>query len=596
MLRNLTEIKHKVWIFTFEYKGIAKVGGLGEVPSNQAKFLSEKFDVTVFIPSHGQLDNLKKKNNVEKLPFKCVGQLEPMSMGINRPESSYIIEYYKMREKNVDIILLKGENMFTSTFLDDKIVYNPDTFSLKICLYSIGIRGIIEYFIGENAEQLPHIVHLHDYHVVIPFIGMKQVLKKHDLDVRSIITIHLLTWQRFNLNFYKACGIDDTPIKIITKDGFKEKSITEIFIDTCLEEQESPLVEKIGAYISDIVTSVSMSYLSEEIIPHLGADLIAYKSDFVWNGCDWNYESLIKEINDNFGEEMRDILKLRNQSEISREDMKKYLLVHKLGNLKESPIINSKRILETIRHISQDNPYIKNGSIIPFDESGPLMITTGRISPQKGFETIFDAIPHVIKQVPNAKFLFLLNPTEYSLNEMEFYSKFIKKYPKNVRIIFGVAAEVYKFTHLVADIYAALSRWEPFGIMALEAMALKLPVIATKVGGLQESIIDIKSDPINGTGFLVDKDDCQEFAKYLTSFFILAEISKDHVKKEKDTKISIDRISDEVIKFLAINDNDYYNKIRNNCYNRVNNYFRWNIVTSKLVFLYNKVMELNHIN
>ncbi len=55
------EIKKIVWIFSFEYAGIAKVGGLGEVPANQAKHLAEEFDITVFMPSHGQLEDLKKK-------------------------------------------------------------------------------------------------------------------------------------------------------------------------------------------------------------------------------------------------------------------------------------------------------------------------------------------------------------------------------------------------------------------------------------------------------------------------------------------------------------------------------------------------------
>ncbi|GAG96990.1 unnamed protein product [marine sediment metagenome] len=61
--------KDNIWIFTFEYAGIVKVGGLGEVPANQAKNLSTDFDITVFIPSHGQLSNLEKNFVWEKLAF-----------------------------------------------------------------------------------------------------------------------------------------------------------------------------------------------------------------------------------------------------------------------------------------------------------------------------------------------------------------------------------------------------------------------------------------------------------------------------------------------------------------------------------------------
>ncbi|MFX1273795.1 MAG: glycosyltransferase [Promethearchaeota archaeon] len=590
------ENKDKIWIFTFEYKEIAKVGGLGEVSSNHAKNLAEKYEITVFIPSHGQLNRLYKTSSIKKLPFNCVGQLDPTIFGINRHESSYSIGFYKFKKDNVNIILLSGENNFTSSFLDDEIVYNPDTFSIKMCLYSIGIRSIIDFFIKECRQELPEIVHLHDYHVVIPFIGMKQVLKKYGLDLGSIITIHLLTWPRFDLNFYRACGIDDTPIKVFTKDGYKEMNIKEIFI-ACEKKEfyhdnyEPPTVEKVGAYISDMVTTVSKSYLDENIIPVLGFDLIGFKTDFIWNGCDWNYDLIINEVFNAFGDEMHKVLQLPKGSEITREDMKKYLLTYKIGNLSESPLINSKKILEKIKQISTNNPYIKNGSIAPFDESGPLMITTGRISPQKGFETIFESIPQIIKHIPDAKLLFLLFPTDYSLKEMEDFSEYIKQYPKNLRIIFGVTTEIYKFAHIVSDVYAALSRWEPFGITALEAMASKLPVIATRVGGLQESVIDIKNDPINGTGILIDKDDPYEFAKSLISLFTLSRISNNPIEKKIETEQEINSISDEVIKFIAINDNEYYNKMKENCIKRVNKYFRWNIVTAKLAILYDKIKK-----
>ena len=71
------ENKKCVWIFSFEYAGVAKVGGLGEVPANQAKYLSDQFNITVFMPSHGKIEGLKGKYALEKLPFTCVGTINP---------------------------------------------------------------------------------------------------------------------------------------------------------------------------------------------------------------------------------------------------------------------------------------------------------------------------------------------------------------------------------------------------------------------------------------------------------------------------------------------------------------------------------------
>ncbi|MFX0187559.1 MAG: glycogen/starch synthase [Candidatus Hodarchaeota archaeon] len=594
---NLISNKKKVWIFTFEYAGIAKVGGLGEVPANQAKNLIEQFDLTVFLPSHGQLERLEKIKEIIRIPFNCVGQLDLSLFGINEPISSYEVAFYKVKLNGIDIILLSGGNSFARKYLDDKIVYNPDTFAGKLCLFSIGIRCLVEYLI-DHKEDLPDIIHMHDFHVVIPFIGIKQELIKHGLDVASIITIHLLTWPRYNIDFYYACGIDDTPLKIFMKEGFKLMSFKEIFaLCEDIKGIHPPTVEKIGAVISDLVTTVSQSYLKSDIIPNLGQDLIEFKSNFIWDGCDWEYDDIWQIIFNTLGAEMRQVLSISNESTITRKDMKKYLLNYKIGHLSQSPLISSENVINVIEGISEGNPYIKNGNVKSFSETGPLLITTGRISKQKGFETILEAIPKVTRVIPEAKFLLLLLPTDYSLNEIRTYANYIKLYPENLRIIFGLAAEIFYLAHIAADVYCALSRWEPFGIIALEAMASKLPIIATKVGGLQESVIDIRSDLENGTGMLIEKDNTSQFADALISLFLLAEISE-KVKNgmsiyDPEIMLLVNQIPDQISKSQVLIEPNYYDKIKENCYRQVNNNFRWHVVSKKLVNLYNQVMNLH---
>ena len=594
---DMTEKKPNIWIFTFEYAGIAKVGGLGEVSANQTQNLTNYFDFTVFIPSHGQIERLKEEYEVERLPFNCVGQVNPYELGLKEPESSYYICFYKLKMKGVNIIIVAGENSFTQKYLDDPIVYNPDTFKLKLCLYSIAIRCYISYRADNNQEKLPDAVHLHDYHVVIPFIGLKQILAKQGLDVASIITIHLLTHPKFNLKFYYACGIDKTPISIRTNNGTKFLPIDQIY-EICKKnnrEGEIPTVEELGAFVSDLVITVSESYLKSHIIPKLGGKLIEFKTDFVWNGCDWNYENIKANVLKRFDKELRNILNLEQEQKITHIQLKKYLLEYKIGNLKESPLIKSERILDVINEISNGNAFIKNGKIKSFSNAGPLIITTGRISHQKGFDTLLEAIPKVIKEVPKAKFLFLLLPTDYSLTEIREYAKYVKKYPENIRIIFGVAAEIFHLAHLAADIYCALSRWEPFGIIALEAMAVRLPVIATKVGGLRESVIDVRKDPENGTGLLIKKDDVEKTVEALITFLRLAQISESSGYTpniyQTDAINLINQIPDEIVKSKIILNANYYEQIRENCRKRVETTFRWENVSKKLISLYRDIIK-----
>lgn len=590
--------KDNIWIFTFEYAGIVKVGGLGEVPANQAKHLANDYNITVFIPSHGQLENLDKTFEWEKLPFNCVGQINPSQFGIIEPETTYNISFYTSKINNVNIVLLHGENPFTNRFLDDKIVYNPDTLDGKISLFSIGMRCYIDFLIDTRKYELPNIIHIHDYHAVIPFIGIKQILAKNGLDVASIITIHLLTWPRYTIDFYRACGIDQTPIIIHLKEGFKPLTLQEIF-SICLKKSEgyhSPTVEMIGAFVSDIVTTVSQSYLKSDIIPNCGKELIEFKSNFIWDGCDWDYDEIFKQVLRNHETEIREILQIPLEKDLTLQDMKKFLLTHKIAHLDRSPLIQSEKILNVINEISNGNEFVRNGYIKAFDESGPLVITTGRVSPQKGFETIFEAIPKVIEVIPNTKFLFLILPTEYSLNEIKIYAQYVKKYPNNLRIIFGVATDIFYLAHISSDVYCSLSRWEPFGIIALEAMSAKLPVIATKVGGFQETIIDIRSFPEIGTGILIDKDNPAQFADALVSLFKLKEISE-RVKDKKDIYETenfqlVNQIPDKILKSLVLLDPHYYNKIKENCYKRVEHNFRWKIVSMKLIELFTMIKNL----
>ncbi|MHA1724017.1 MAG: glycosyltransferase [Promethearchaeota archaeon] len=596
-----------IWVTCFEYQGIAKVGGLGEVSVHQTSSLSKDFDFCVFLPSHGQIERLKTHYQVQQLPLHCKGKQKFSFIKNKKKRREFQIDFYKVKMEDINVILLSGGNSFTRGFLDNKIVYNPDSLQGKICFFSIGMKFYINKLLEKkNYNALPKIIHLHDYHVVLPFISIKQALMKKGFDTSSLITFHLLTWPRFELDFYKDCGIDDTPFRILTREGNKNLTISEIFnliLETWKEQQarkslnthEIPTVEQVGAVVSDLVITVSESYLKSDIIPNLGNELIKFKTDFVWNGCDWNHDIMLENILKELGNEIQEVLRLPSRHSISREDLKRYLLTFKLGNLTESPLIQSKKILAVINEISNGNSFIKNGNIKNFSDSGPLAISTGRISRQKGFDIIFDAIPLVLEKIPDAKFLILALPTEYSLEEIKHYAEQVKKYPYNLRILFGLAPDIFKLAHLSADIYTAVSRWEPFGIIALEAMASKLPVIASKVGGLQETIIDIREDIEKGTGILIPKEKPINLAEALITFFQLArinELSKGGISLEKIQKeINVNEIPISLLKSQVIKNPQFYEKIRENCYRRVQEHFRWTVVSKKLKLLYDGLLQ-----
>jgi glycosyltransferase involved in cell wall biosynthesis len=74
-------------------------------------------------------------------------------------------------------------------------------------------------------------------------------------------------------------------------------------------------------------------------------------------------------------------------------------------------------------------------------------------------------------------------------------------FPPNARGLGWVSAEEREDLFASADVVVVPSRWEGFGLIAAEAMRAGLPVIASRVGGLQELVDD------DVTGLLVEPGD-----------------------------------------------------------------------------------------
>ncbi len=600
-------MKKKIWVFTFEYNGIVKVGGLGEVPPNQSRNIAKdpNFEVTVFMPSHGTVAKLKDKLGLKDMGLKFSGTISPAPLGLSimtpivsgtfskfgtpSKEGYYELSLYKGSLDGVNIILIHGENEFASKILNDPIVYGPNSMNGKFALFSYAIKHYVSYLLANSPEELPQLVHVHDHHPLCGFIAMKQELNKAGKDVRSVIMMHLLTWPRRSLPFIYACGVENYPISIILNGQKQTKSIEEIYYIAKGYDHEEPTLEKFGCIICDKVLSVSENYLNSDVIPNCGWDMIRSKSDFTWNGCDWNYEQMrtavISKFSDYFDERSTQL------------DFRKVFLTKLIGNLPDNePIIESEVIKNIIKEQFTQAPYHQDGKVDNFSEDGPMILMTGRVSNQKGIDTFLHAIPYVIEKFPNVKIVMLLVPSEFEVSLMRYICYEAKKYPNNYRVIFGPIRSVYFLAHLAADVYACPSHWEPFGINALEAMASRIPVVATYVGGLKESILHLEDNPDIGTGLLCPSRD-SEALKYalvslLSSMMITESIKVKELPRENP---SINALYSNIVHYRLKSkmeaDPLFAVKIRASCEYRVDSLFRWEKVTAKLKDIYLKLIE-----
>lgn len=112
-----------------------------------------------------------------------------------------------------------------------------------------------------------------------------------------------------------------------------------------------------------------------------------------------------------------------------------------------------------------------------------LLFFVGRITHEKGVQTLVRAIPRVLAAYPNTRLLVAgknsqkLYPLAYELNV-----------ENNIDFLGYISNETRDCLYTIVDAAVFPSLYEPFGIVALEAMASNCNVIASATGGLGEVV------------------------------------------------------------------------------------------------------------
>jgi D-inositol-3-phosphate glycosyltransferase len=139
----------------------------------------------------------------------------------------------------------------------------------------------------------------------------------------------------------------------------------------------------------------------------------------------------------------------------------------------------------------------------------PVVLFVGRIQPLKGLDVALEAFVRVRQEIPDARLVVVGGPSgvhgdgeleriraKVDALRLEECVEFVPSRPHHE------IAEYYRG----ADVLLVPSRSESFGLVAAEAQACGLPVVATRVGGLAYAVEDGVS------GFLVDGWDPDGFA------------------------------------------------------------------------------------
>ena len=114
-----------------------------------------------------------------------------------------------------------------------------------------------------------------------------------------------------------------------------------------------------------------------------------------------------------------------------------------------------------------------------------LVLLVGRLVYEKGFQLALDALPGVIERVGNVRFLVAGSGThESALRQQAQHLGLLE----HGGFLGWIGDDVLHSLYRIADLCVVPSIYEPFGLVALEAMASGCPCIVADTGGLREVV------------------------------------------------------------------------------------------------------------
>ncbi len=146
------------------------------------------------------------------------------------------------------------------------------------------------------------------------------------------------------------------------------------------------------------------------------------------------------------------------------------------------------------------------------DPSIPLITLVSRMDEQKGIDLALQGLKKLVNKDWQAIILGTGNP---SIEKMAL--ELAAQYPHNVRVINKFDAGLAHSLYAGADMFLMPSRYEPCGLSQMIAMRYGTLPVATKTGGLADTIIDVKEGKDTATGFLFAEASLSSFTAALLS-------------------------------------------------------------------------------
>jgi glycogen synthase len=114
-----------------------------------------------------------------------------------------------------------------------------------------------------------------------------------------------------------------------------------------------------------------------------------------------------------------------------------------------------------------------------------LVLLVGRLVYEKGFQIALEALPEIVERLPNTRFVVAGSGThEQELRRQAGELGLMER----GTFVGWIGDDVLHSLYRIADVCVVPSIYEPFGLVALEAMASSCPCIVADTGGLREVV------------------------------------------------------------------------------------------------------------
>jgi glycosyltransferase involved in cell wall biosynthesis len=166
-------------------------------------------------------------------------------------------------------------------------------------------------------------------------------------------------------------------------------------------------------------------------------------------------------------------------------------------------------------------------------ENAVIVSTIGYIHTIKGVDVLLRAASGIIEEIPSAHFLLVGDRSKTPPKYNHLLETIIRDHELGGRVTFAGTRDDIPAILAISHLFVLPSRMESFPVVLLEAMAAETPIIATRVGCVEE-ILDFGT-----AGVIVDSDNPEQLARAMIALL------KDESRAEEFARAAHQRVMSE---------------------------------------------------